>query len=628
MTEPPGGHFSGPDPFDPADPFGPGGQLPGENPELPEGVPDPPPAPAADAVFYDQEAGHFDGAPAQPAPDPDGAGGPEPTGGVPAGGAPAARPGSRRNPRSRTPQRLGPARRHRPGPHRLRIIAVIAALLIIGGLLDQGGGDHHSSAAAAVPAGPVAAPAGAESSSWFCAGGTDGGAGGTSGSSGAGSDTPQGNAPAQLDIANTNPTPLTATVTLVPVSGSSIKPATSTVTVGPNSRSTVPETLPGGPSFVGAAVTLHGGAAAVDQEITSSRDPSVTPCATSGSRTWYFTNGRTAVNASDIITLFNPYPIDSIVDLSFTTNQGLEAPDQDQAIDVPANGLIDVDLGSHLRRRSSIATVVTARSGQVIAWQTRDVTPVSSGTPVLGADGSAPAGAIDPASPNPGAVVSLGAASPGTSWTWPDGVAGNGVDEQYDIYNPGPAVAQVQLALNLDQGTAEPFTLSVGAEQVSTIISDQQARVPAGVTHSAVLRSTNGVPVVASREVAASSPSPHTGLGSLLGERQPSPSWLFSGGSVTSHTDESLVLYNPGPNTVKATVDGLGGGPPAPLPGLSAVLVGPGARVGIDLGAHDNSLATPFTVQATGPLYAERDLLGATNRDAGYGLAPGVPLQG
>jgi hypothetical protein len=621
MTERPG--FHGPDPFDPEDPFGPGGQLPGENPELPGGVAgaeqhrgDPEPAPG----FYDQEV--EEGAPAaggSPGGPPQGAGGP---------GGGGARPGGarRRNPRSRTPQRLGPPRRAHHGPRRLRIIAAIVVLLVIGALLDRSGGGDHPTAAAAAPIGPVAAPAGAESSSWFCAGGTDGGAGGTQGSSGAGTDTPKGSAPAQLAIANTNPQPLTATVTLIPVSGSPVKPATSTVTVGARSRTTVPEDLPGGPSWIGADVTLHGGAAAVDQEITSTSGPSVSPCATSGSRTWWFTAGRTAVNASDVVTLFNPYPIDSIVDLSFTTNQGLESPGEFQALDVPARGLIDVDLGSHLRRRTSIATAVTARSGQVIAWQTRVVTKPSSGTPTLAADGSAPAGAIDPASPVPGVVVSLGAPAPATSWTWPDGIAGNGVDEQYAIYNPGPGVAQVQLALHLDQGTAEPFTLSVGAEQVSTVISDQQARVPAGVTHSAVLRSTNGVPVVATREVAASSPSPHTGLGSLLGEVTPSPAWLFAGGSATSAADEALTLYNPGGDAVRVTVDGLTGGPLAPLPGVAPLVIGPGARTSIDLGTRDPSLASAFVVQATGPVYAERDVLGA--QDAGYGLSAGVPLSG
>jgi hypothetical protein len=553
---------------------------------------------------------------------------PEGDGHEPAAPAPPPATARRRNPRSRTPQRLGPPRRTGPSSGRFRIIAVIAALLILGGLIDRTSPGSNGGAAAAVPPGPVAAPAGAQSSSWFCAGATDGATGASSGSSGAGSSAPAGDAPAQLAIANTNAAALTATVTLIPVSGTSIRPATSTVSVPARSRTTVPESLPGGPSFIGADVTLHGGAASVDQEITSPLGPSVSPCATSGSRTWYFTDGRTAVNASDVITLFNPYPIDSIVDLTFTTDQGLEAPGEFQALDVPANGLIDVDLGTHLRRRSSIATVVTARSGHVVAWQTRAVTAVPSGTPVLAADGSAPAGAIDPASPVPGVDVSLGAPQPATSWVWPDGIAGNGVDEEYDIYNPGPGTAQVQLALDLDQGTAEPFTLTIGAEQVSTVISDEQARVPAGVTHSAVVRSTNGVPVVATREVAASSPSPHVGLGSLLGEQQAAPSWLFAGGSVTSSVDESLVLYNPGDQAVRASVDGLSGGPSTALPGLSAVLVGPGARVAVDLGSHQPSLASAFTVQASGPLYAERDLLGTSDRDPGYGLGAGVPLDG
>jgi hypothetical protein len=422
-------------------------------------------------------------------------------------------------------------------------------------------------------------------------------------------------------IANSSGRPLTATVALVADAGPG---ATSTVTVGADSRVSVPENLSGPAQWEGANVTLSGGAAAVEQEVTGVLGTASTPCATSGQRTWYFADGRTAINASDEISLLNPYPTESVVDLSFTTDQGLEAPGEFQALVVPASGMISVDLGTHLRRRTRVATVITARTGRVVAWQTEVVTPVPSGTPVIGPNGPPP-GAIDPASAVPGVALSLGSPSAATSWTWPDGVAGNGIDEQYVIFNPGPGTAQVQLALNLDQGSATPFLVTVGANEVSTVISDQEARVPAGVAHSAVLRSVNGVPVVAERTVAGASPSTRTGIGDLAGERLAATSWLFPGGTANAKSDEWLILYNPGNRPATAAIAGVGGGVSTLLPGLSAVVVAPRARAAVRINDHSATLDTALAVQASAPLFVERDLYGASKQN-GYDMSTGVPL--
>ncbi|MDQ2725058.1 MAG: DUF5719 family protein [Actinomycetota bacterium] len=526
----------------------------------------------------------------------------------PRGGRPTAPGGRGAGGRSTS----GPARTRPPraelvgGVRRAPVIVVIAALLVIGGLVDRSGSSQGGTQTGAPLAQvPVAAPAGALSSSWFCAGATS----------------PSGPAPGSVVIANSAGRPVTATISLVGDQGPG---ATSTVTVGANSRSSVPENLPGSSHWEGAAVALSGGAAAVEQEVTGPLGTSSSPCATSGERTWYFATGRTAINASDEITLLNPYPTESVVDLSFTTDQGLEAPAEFQALVVPASGMIGIDLGTHLRRRIRIATVVTARTGRVVAWQTQVVTPVPSGTPVIGPNG-APPDAIDPASPVAGVALTRGSSSAATSWTWPDGVAGNGIDEQYVIFNPSPGTAQVQLALKLDQGSATPFTLTVGPNEVSTVISDQEARVPAGVTHSAVVRSLNGVPVVAERTVAGASPSTHTGIGDLAGERLASKSWLFPAGSANAKSEEWLVLYNPGTGPVTAAVAGLAGGASTPISGLNAVVVAPKGRAAVRINDHAATLDAALTVQAPAPLFVERDLYGASKQN-GYDMSTGVPL--
>ena len=116
-----------------------------------------------------------------------------------------------------------------------------------------------------------------------------------------------------------------------------------------------------------------------------------TPCATAGSSQWYFATGATLINASVGLSLLNPYPTDAVVDLSFTTDQGVEQPQEFQGLVVPPDGLLTVNLGDHLRRRQAIATTVTARSGRLVAWKTDVVTPPARGEALLGTPGRPPA---------------------------------------------------------------------------------------------------------------------------------------------------------------------------------------------------------------------------------------------
>jgi hypothetical protein len=457
---------------------------------------------------------------------------------------------------------------------------------------------------------PVAAPTRALSSSWFCAGATDNGAakGGVS-------------APGRVVIANAGSAPASGSVTLVPSQGAN---RTVPVQVGPYSSVSVNEHLPGGSQWIGAIADMDAGAVAVSQEIDSTLGWSSTPCATSGSSSWYFATGFTMANAGVELSLLNPYPSDSVVDLSFTTNQGIETPENLQGLVVPADGMLSVNLGDHMRRRSAIATTVTARTGRVVAWQTQwALTPapgaVLSGTPAA----SSPL--ADPQWPVAGVTDTLGSSSAGVSWTWPDGRAGNGVTEQYLIYNPGPNSAEVRLSVGLAQGQAEPFELSVGPYQVQAVVSQQQARIPSGVPHSAVLVSTNGVPVVAARWVSAGSPSSWQGLGELPGGRMAASSWLVPGVLAAPYHVAVLVLYNPGDVPVEANIESLTQGRVMSLPGLGPKTVGPGQRVAVTLNSYTSGLASPVIASATGPIYVESDTYGRIGA-TGIAFTFGVPL--
>jgi hypothetical protein len=504
-----------------------------------------------------------------------------------------------------TPRRVaGPTHRRRARIARLPTVIAVVVVLVVGILVGrQGPSPAQAQPRSAV--GPEAAPAAAFSSSWFCAGATD---------------TTNGFAPGQLVITNAGSRLLEATITFV---GNNRTHRTATVAVGADDRRLVSEAVPGGSPWIGAMVDLDGGAATVEQELVGSLGTATEPCATAGSTSWYFTNGATRINASSVVTLLNPYPDSATANFTFTTNEGVEAPGAFQGVDVPPDSLVAVDLGRHLRRRSRIATSVGVSAGRLVAWQTEIVSPPPKGTPFLGTRAASRPNA-DPASPVFGVTETLGAPSVATSWYWPQGSTAAGLDEQYTIYNPGTHTAQVKLAVSLPQGSAEPFTVSVGPEEVVPITAAGQARIPSGSTYSVSLASDNGVGVVASRTVSAQAPSVIRGIGGLLGARQPAKQWLLGAGAVSADLDEEIVLSNPGDTTVTVSAQRVASGRRQAIPGLS-VRLGPGAETLWNLGAVRPAPSNALLVSGTGPIVVGSELIGRKHA-AGVSLSLGVPL--
>lgn len=494
--------------------------------------------------------------------------------------------------------------------HRLPIVLAVVALLAVGGLIDRAAGGPGTDARTAadtpgaVGAVSVVAPGDALSSSWFCGGATD---------------EARAEAPGQFEVTNAGPGPISGTATIVASNGAR---HLVTLRVPGEGHVTVPERVPGGAPWVGATVNLEGGLASVEQEVVGHLGASSTPCATTTSRSWYFTSGATLVNAGVELSLLNPYPADAIVDLTMTTNEGVEQPGGFQGLVVPAHGMLAVDLGSHLRRRQRIATTVTARTGRVVAWKTDIVTPPAAGEATIGSPQAADA--PDPAAPVGGVAVTLGSPSTGTLWTWPEGDTGNGFNEQYTIYNPGVATADVVLTIGLDLGSAEPLDLSVAPESVATVVSNQQARVPAGVGHFAQVRSTNGVPVVAERTLAVARPSAISGLGELPGIRSSASEWLLGADAEPASSRGYLVVDNPGRTPVRVSVAAVAHGRTSAIRGLSPFTIPVGRRASFLL----NSRVAPQTallVKGTAPIIVERDFYG-TGKAPGVSLSPGVPF--
>ena len=391
------------------------------------------------------------------------------------------------------------------------MLAALTSVLVAGLALGDTGAAGRSARAADLEA-PSQAPTIALSSSWFCAGATV--------SNG-------GTAPGELVFANAGSESLTGSVRLVSHSG---RVENLSVTVRAGATSTLEEQFPsvhGGPGapWVGALVTLYGGTASVSQLVRTPEGVSSQPCASSAATNWYFVDGETLRNATEEISLLNPYPEVAIADLSFTTEYGQERPVVFEGVVVPADGLTVLNLGSHLRRRTRIAVTVSVRTGQVVAFQTELVTPPPPGAPLVGSNGG-----LNPASAVAGATLTLGSSEPSTSWFWPEGADGGGLTESYVFYNPGGRAATLSLSLisrGAGGGLGSATELTVAPYATATVTTNGQPWALPGVAYAAHLVSTNGVPVVAERYLVGSSPSSERGLGVLLGQDQPANSWLL-----------------------------------------------------------------------------------------------------
>jgi hypothetical protein len=487
-------------------------------------------------------------------------------------------------------------------PERTRrwpVLVLVPAAILAAGLADRTAPPTAPRGPRAVQPAPVAAPLDAYSSSWFCGGAADSAASSTTGA-------PTGS------VVVYNPTSRieTATVRVFSTSGN---PVAHQVAVPPTGTTSVAENVAGGPAWTGAEVEVDG-SSVVEEVLDGPMGRVIGQCATSGSPQWYFPNGQTLVNADETILLMNPFPsLTSVVDMSFTTENGQEQPQAFESISVGPGQLVAVDLRSHLRRRSAIAVSVKARVGRIVAWSEEVVSKPTAGQAIVGTP-AASAPLADPASPVPGVTLSLGAPSTGRTWTWPDGLSGPGMDEEYLVYNPGSMSATVSLAVGLAQGSAEPFSLTVGPGQVVPIVSRQETRIPDGAPHTAVLTSTNGVPVVGLRtETADSASAQLLGIGALTGERLPASEWIVPATAADASHHGQVIVFNPADGPVSVTLGGATASTETVAAhGRSAVAV---------------TKSGPLTVSASGPVYVEYDLYGV-GTTPGYCITSAVPIAG
>ena len=357
---------------------------------------------------------------------------------------------------------------------------------------------------------------------------------------------------------------------------------------------------------VSATVELDGGEVGVEHRLVTDRGTDVAPCASAASTTWYLANGTTARDASQRLVLFNPFPDDVVVDISFSTNEGRDEPAALQGLPILAGTTEIIELTDVVRRRDVTATSVVARRGRLVVDRVQS---------------------FDGEEGRRGVALTLAAPAPAEVWAFPEGYYTEGLTERWHIYNPTDAEALASIEITPDAGDlSEPVDLTIPPGGQVTVEAAELGRVPAGVGHQSTIRSLNGVPVVAERSIDARPPSGKEGWTSALGSPSVAERWLLPYGATSEDLDEWVVVANTGAEPVTATISGLVGGRLLDIEGLSDIELAPAGRRAIRIGPRIERAPLALLVEATGPVVVERNLYQLSPDVDGVSSVMGVPL--
>jgi uncharacterized protein DUF5719 len=468
----------------------------------------------------------------------------------------------------------------------LGILAVIVGI----GVADAGTGPvGGSTTGGRSPASSTAVPrAGAESSAWFCAGGTAAGGDG------------------QATMLLTNPTPRAVTGTVTTVSTNA--PALSMTVPVPARTQTVVAPAAGSPGGSSAStVVFTGGGIGVSQVLSGPLGFTNAPCASTTASHWYFADGSTAAGDTLTLSLFNPTDTVSVVDVSFVVSTGLVAPPAYQGIDVPADTLVTENIGDHVQNNPHVATMVTSLSGEVVAAELGAVGPAGSGGP----------------------SVVLGATTPSTTWSFAQNTDVTNGSTVFHVFNPSDRSARVTVKIGLEQGQAEPVVMNVPAGSVSTLDTATLARLPVNVPFALTFesggrRSGGGVGIIVDREVISPSGAAAPEVGEVAGVAGSALQWLLPAEYSPSTGVSTLAVMDlsKGPVTVRlstVSADGL-----VPVTGFKDVRVRPGTPLTVTPGPAVPVGTEPMEIVSSGPVAVELDAVPVGS--PGVVVSPALPL--
>ena len=476
------------------------------------------------------------------------------------------------------------------------LVGLVVAVIVGVGLADAGRGGGSNGSAGSLDGGVASAsgvglsPSGAESSAWFCAGGT--GAGGN----------------AQATLVLTNPTPRAVTGTVTSVAAGTTAPASggrmsmSVVVPGRSQIGVVP--APGvSAAAVASTIVFDGGGVGATQVVSGPLGVSTAPCASRTASQWYFADGSTAGNNSLKLSLFNPSRTTAVVNVSFVSaGNGVLAPPAYQGIDVPGDSLVVENIGDHVRNDPDVASMVASLSGAVVAAEL---------------ESSGQAG-------NGGPSVVLGAVAPAMTWSFGQNTNVSGADTEFHLFNPGSKTARVTLQIGLQNGAAEPFVIRVPAMSLVNFDAASVTRIPGNTAFSATFVSGAGVGIVVDRSLTSPGGAGAPQWGEVAGVPGGSEHWLLPTAYGTSRGISSLSVVDLNRGAVSVQLSAITSGGPVPVAGLGHRRVLPGVPLIVSPTAGSPVGTTPLELVSSGPVAVEVDATPVGN--PGVAVIPALPL--
>lgn len=350
----------------------------------------------------------------------------------------------------------------------------------------------------------------------------------------------------------------------------------------------------------GVVVEVFGGQAVVEHEVRGNDDIAVGPCTRQSARRWYLAGGSTERGAETWLALFNPFGDDAIVDVSFVTDAGLQAPEATQALVVPRRSRISVAVHELVRRQANVAMVVQARTGRVVAEQSQR---------------------FDGTDTRKGIAVSLGSPVGARQWRLPSGNLESGATQSVSIANFGTRPTKVDVrVLVADSAAAQPQRVDVPAEGVARV--DVGGSIASGSQYAVLVRAVRDVPIVVDAFGAWATPSPVTGVASTPGSSSPARRWAFAVGRLDTDGDALISAWNVGTKPITVQLYAYTAGDANSPTSAPAAAVPPGERTTFSLAERDIRPDQVLVVAADGPIVVGRQVVGG-----GVSLAPGVPFR-
>jgi Family of unknown function (DUF5719) len=340
-----------------------------------------------------------------------------------------------------------------------------------------------------------------------------------------------------------------------------------------------------GSGVVGSALEVA--EVAVDKKETTSGVGGA-KCARASSPTWYFPQGSTALGADERLLVANPFPDEAVVRVRLFTPNGEQVASGLTEVAVSAGHARVVRLNQFAETREALSTVVETIRGRVVAWKGVVATPERG---------------------PPGFSFTLGAQATSTTWLFPEGRVGDDADETISVLNPASEEAKITISLISTEGLVQPPKLvEVSIPPVSSKAIDVEDALRArdeGIGRiSAVVQTTNGVPVVAERTMAYEG-ADLAGTSSEIGVTEAATRWEVGPAALRPGSD-ALVVMNPGAGAVRVDVTLQGEQETLTPDELRGIRVPAGQRLKIALTEMVDGEPMVAGVAATAPVAIER----------------------